>query len=412
MFRGYRFVINQLLVVHLTVGISFLAGCGGDKLPEPPPKPPGLPELPPAGGSAGESPVVEGNPASLTKSWNSDEAIPWQAVDVLAGLAKAAYLEPDEASEKFNELGFSEVTPNIDGSTVSYLVREGPVMVVVFRGTDDSEDWLVNLNIQTRDVEGGVMHVGFYDAFATVRPKIDAAIEEHPPEHLWITGHSLGGALSVVCAHQLAVADVSVDGVVTFGQPMVADEELANHLGEHFDGKYLRFVNNADIVPRVPPTFVHAGALAWFRDDGLQRAEFAGAARANGESRGAAPPGPPPLDEAQFEELKQKLREAREKRPKVAAGPEGPPKGIGLPFVDDHSMDRYVERVVERGAPSESAGAGPPELPFSEVKPEPGESKPKLPKPKRPQAKGADDKPFPGPPGGGPPRRGPGPPFP
>ena len=389
MFRGRcRIATTSLLVFHLALGGVLLAGCGGNDVPTLSSKLQAE-EVPPA------LPPVTGKPMSLMKDWNTDEAVPWKAVDVLAGLAKAAYLEPDEASERFSELGFSEVTPNIDGSTVSYLVREGPVMVVVFRGTDDAEDWIINLSVQTRDVEGGTSHGGFYDAFETVRPKIEAVIEEHQPEHLWITGHSLGGALAVVCAYQFAAADMPIDGVITFGQPMVADADLANYLHEQLGDKYLQFVNNADIVPRVPPTFVHAGALAWFRDDGMQRAEFAIAANTNGERQAAATPsGPPPLDEAQFEELKKKLRQARENRPKLAAGPDAPSNGIGLPFVDDHSMDRYIERVVDRGAPSESASAGPPELPFSDAADE------------------SDDRPSPGPPRGGPPSRPSGPPFP
>lgn len=43
-----------------------------------------------------------------------------------------------------------------------------------------------------------------------------------------------------------------VDGLYTFGQPRVGNQKFADAMNEEMIRKYFRFVNNNDVVPRVP----------------------------------------------------------------------------------------------------------------------------------------------------------------
>lgn len=97
-------------------------------------------------------------------------------------------------------------------------------------------------------------------------------------EALYITGHSLGGALAVVAA-ALLHADPSLDGirrklrgVYTYGQPMVGYSDFATRFDEEFGRKLFRHVYGMDVVPRLPPRttgkFVHFGREYGSTDEG------------------------------------------------------------------------------------------------------------------------------------------------
>ncbi|WP_437774635.1 lipase family protein [Sorangium sp. So ce1097] len=96
-------------------------------------------------------------------------------------------------------------------------------------------------------------------------------------EALYITGHSLGGALAVIAAALLHV-DPSLDGirrklrgVYTYGQPMVGFSDFAMRFDEEFGKKLFRHVYGRDIVPSLPPrtagSFVHFGKEFWADED-------------------------------------------------------------------------------------------------------------------------------------------------
>ncbi|MDR3633539.1 MAG: lipase family protein [Isosphaeraceae bacterium] len=146
----------------------------------------------------------------------------------------------------------------MDGSTIGYVVSAGDVTVIAFRGTDVRElsDWLVNLNGLSSSTPHGAIHSGFYAAYNRLAPQAVLLLKERNPLHLWVTGHSLGGALASVCACDLTQNEKrSLDGIITFGQPMVARKQLADYLDSMRVGRYAHYMNEADIVPKVPPAF-------------------------------------------------------------------------------------------------------------------------------------------------------------
>jgi len=110
------------------------------------------------------------------------------------------------------------------------------------------------------------VHKGFLSAYETVADKIYNLIEPlviqdgAQARDLYCTGHSLGGALAVLCAFDLGIRITNVIrqaahvAVTTFGCPRVGNFSFQ----QRFQGvvhSSFRFVLASDIVPKLPPRF-------------------------------------------------------------------------------------------------------------------------------------------------------------
>ncbi|CAM9545693.1 unnamed protein product [Laminaria digitata] len=165
--------------------------------------------------------------------------------------------------------------------TEAFVVANDDMILVVFRGTSETNDWLTNLKFATRRVppewglggEGCDIHEGFDDGVNTVwdgakgmRRTIKALYEEKGKSRkLFITGHSLGGALATIAAGRLAFVDnMNIAGMYTIGSPRYCElaakfDSKLNH-GTLLKDKYFRCRNNNDIVPRIVPLpYAHVG---------------------------------------------------------------------------------------------------------------------------------------------------------
>lgn len=122
------------------------------------------------------------------------------------------------------------------------------ILVLVFRGTQkDISDVVTDLKANLVSApEGGRVHHGFYQAYKKVEPLIKAACEPHAELPLYITGHSLGGALAMLATRY--IGDDSTGATYTFGCPRAADDEFYKNIKT----PVYRIVNAADAVPRVP----------------------------------------------------------------------------------------------------------------------------------------------------------------
>jgi len=286
--------------------------------------------------------------ARLREPWNSraTERLP-AAVD-LVRCAATAYETKEQMTTSIPQLGFPyhEVVEN--GPAKGVVMIAGEEAVIAFEGTnglDDIGDWLANLNTSRGDIPEGVVHGGFLGHYNRVADQARKILDKNAVSHVWITGHSLGGAMAVLCAADLERrGTVKVRGVMTFGQPLLLTPACARVVNETLMGRHLRIVNEADVVPCVAPGFRGGGSLVWVKngiptfcpptmrafaaDDGTVMQD-------DGEAEG-----PTPLTEEEFENMKQQMKTRF-----TPAGPDEPIKAQAMPSVTDHNMQRYVEAI-------------------------------------------------------------------
>ncbi|MEM6426632.1 MAG: lipase family protein, partial [Cyanobacteria bacterium P01_D01_bin.128] len=184
---------------------------------------------------------------------------------------------------------------NTESDTQGFLFRQRNRIFLVFRGSQQRRDWRTNFGLrlmrfrlqstQIPEPPAGEVHRGFQSAWESVEREVmeqltlwrkQARSQSIDPE-LWITGHSLGGALAALSAASLQSQGFQVSGLYTFGQPRVGDWTFVNAMNELLGDRSYRFVNNNDVVPLIPlqvslinPTrrYGHFGAFRYFDSSG------------------------------------------------------------------------------------------------------------------------------------------------
>ena len=149
--------------------------------------------------------------------------------------------------------------PDTDAQAFLCVHEDRHMAVLAFRGTERSfKDIKTDINAQLISVEfngkTALMHSGFYSQFESIGEEIKQALarDEVKDTQLFITGHSLGGALAITAVKFLAS---NITGACyTFGSPPVGTKTFDNDIKTPI----YRIVNHIDIVPRLPnPTLVH-----------------------------------------------------------------------------------------------------------------------------------------------------------
>jgi len=149
----------------------------------------------------------------------------------------------------------------MDDSGIFGLMGKNPATktaFVAFRGTQTFDDWVGNFDALFEPYKyvpnSGQVHMGFqsiYDALHdSVAAGIGAAIAGC--DDLLVTGHSLGGALAVLAAPDLAKSlRPIVPELITFAGPAAGLVDFAHFFDLVIPSCY-RVVNFWDIVPRLP----------------------------------------------------------------------------------------------------------------------------------------------------------------
>ena len=138
-----------------------------------------------------------------------------------------------------------------------------------FRGSSDLSDWLADFDFIPTGYQPlpgfGQVHAGFQDVYQCVRDSVVAAlpVATEGCERILVAGHSLGAAVAVVAAPDIARGmppNAIEPRLTTFGGPRVGLADFAAAFDAAIDCCY-RVVNFLDIVPLVPPPpYVHVGA--------------------------------------------------------------------------------------------------------------------------------------------------------
>ncbi|MEV0292666.1 lipase family protein [Nocardia sp. NPDC050710] len=195
--------------------------------------------------------------------------------------------------------------------STAYLIQssDGSVVILAYRGTEPTNvvNWLTDADVhpdkiafpfpkpqgaEAVDADAYAVHAGFYRNVRATRFAVIAALKralegrsvldddeqtpmepmEKPLTTLYLTGHSLGGAMAALMAVMLSVEEEYVElfapvskGAYTFGAPMVGSPEFAKACAAHefLDRNVIRYVYRKDVVPHLPPSdsddFQHFG---------------------------------------------------------------------------------------------------------------------------------------------------------
>ncbi|MFF4827194.1 hypothetical protein ACFY20_30095 [Streptomyces sp. NPDC001312] len=232
-------------------------------------------------------------------------AEPGRTALVLAICAGYAYSDAKTLARTLAGLGLQSgrllaMEEKVDAMSIwstGYLIQSGTgrLAVLCYRGTEplNLNTWLTDIDVSAQKfpfrsdsgAPDAFVHGGFYrnveGTFPTLVDALQLAVrgssilpEEHdaalkPMERLYVTGHSLGGAMAVMAAAMLA-EDMTWAGdrdspararpldVYTFGQPMVGDAAFAERCAK-LNLILHRYVHGYDIVPRLPSADVVGG---------------------------------------------------------------------------------------------------------------------------------------------------------
>jgi len=225
------------------------------------------------------------------------------AAHVLGTCAAYAYSDANTVATMMTRLGLEanacvRITQTVDAMFIfstAYLVQSrcGRMVILCYRGTEPATlgNWLGDAEVgsesSTMSVDGDApafrVHDGFHRnvraTWWTVLRELTLALQgrslvhpeqtvDSPLESLYVTGHSLGGAMAALFALKLAGAHehgalaARIRAVYTFGQPMAVGGALppvATGIGR----KLFRHITSRDLTPALPPAawgaFTHFG---------------------------------------------------------------------------------------------------------------------------------------------------------
>ena len=199
--------------------------------------------------------VMDGNAASLPAGYTQTSLIQADAV-VLTAMSNPhpAVVAMTKDTDIFGLMGRNAA------SRTAFLS---------FRGTSDVAEWVADIDAVPDDYEQisgfGQVHAGFQDVYELVRANIAANLATAAAgcDQILITGHSLGAALAVLAAPDIARSmppNMIEPRLITFAGPRVGMSDFAANFNALIESCY-RVVNFLDVVPYLPPTpYVHVGA--------------------------------------------------------------------------------------------------------------------------------------------------------
>jgi hypothetical protein len=225
---------------------------------------------------------------------------------VLATAAGYAYSDAETVSMMMARMGLEanhclKIAQTVDAmfiESTAYLIQseDGSVVILAYRGTQPANlvNWLTDTDVRPDRIalafpgtdETFDIHAGFYRNVRATRFPVVSALQralkgrsvlaDHdgtsslpnggampgPMKALYVTGHSLGGAMAALMSVMLATEPEYVEafgevfrGAYTFGQPMVGAPGFARQCDEHefLSDNVLRYLYRRDPVPHLPP---------------------------------------------------------------------------------------------------------------------------------------------------------------
>lgn len=193
----------------------------------------------------------------------------------LGGMADLAYEPGDTIRKKLNGLKSKNIGFYAKHHTECFFSEFPDCIVASFRGTSSLPDFITDINVHLEPEGEFYAHGGFIKALDQVWDDLFFMIHMtylDTKKPIYLTGHSLGGALAVLASCRLLELAMPHQ-VYTFGCPRVLSQGAAAWYQRYMGDLHHRYVNNNDVVPRVPPRLLgvsHVGKFHYFKEDGEQ----------------------------------------------------------------------------------------------------------------------------------------------
>ena len=175
-----------------------------------------------------------------------------------------------------SEWAYGGYSPN---STIGWLLREGIITplnnnqtdihaifceftdynVLAFRGTHSLENFFTDAQIERVPwgPRGMMVHRGFLEAYLSIDGQVAEALRKADVKPLYITGHSLGAALAMICAAALVYYypphhAESIAGIYGFGTPRWTNARGAHWFNHQWGERVWRVVDCLDPIAHMP----------------------------------------------------------------------------------------------------------------------------------------------------------------
>ncbi len=162
---------------------------------------------------------------------------------------------------------FARTSPNlfegIPCDSRGIIAERGDAIVVAFAGTDPAVWQNIITDASVVGTGASETHAGFAAAASVVWNDIQSAITS-TSKPVFVTGHSLGGALAALSGLRAAESQVLPAAGYLFGTPRVGNANFAERYNTLLGERTFRLVHGSDAVACVPPPklgFRHVGRM-------------------------------------------------------------------------------------------------------------------------------------------------------
>lgn len=208
--------------------------------------------------------IVDAAAAKLTPICLETRPLSMSRIKTFAKLADASYASDINVIKSVMGEGAAVIkTKALKEAKLSVIVSEtipdNPGQYIAIRNTSNFKNAILDAELTKRTSRRFQinLHAGFKRSaewvFDTVEPELDKT------KPVYITGHSLGGAITAILDGYLRTAGYNVKRVVTFGQPRVTVKFGSSVLQlDAINFRFLRVVHGKDTVSLVPKfSWVH-----------------------------------------------------------------------------------------------------------------------------------------------------------
>lgn len=189
-------------------------------------------------------------------------------------LCKLSYLEPQTFNEELKKqfdfekpaLFINDVRLNVEAY---FIEQDNETAIIVFRGSSSIRDFMTDFDARMTKTNLGWVHRGFYRAWSSIRYKVEDAVKAY--SNLIVCGHSMGGALAVLCCKDLYRKNVSC---ITYGCPRVGGRRFVKEFNALIPNS-MRYVCLSDPVTHMPTAWrfrhvsnvkiLDAGKMPWWK---------------------------------------------------------------------------------------------------------------------------------------------------